>query len=109
VADNTVVHLTDENFDEAVAAGVVLVDMWAPWCGPCLMQHPTLEKVAEALGDKAKVAKLNVDEGQSAAIRLGVHSIPTLILFKDGDEVTRFIGVQRESTLVSAIQKVLEP
>ena len=108
MADGTIIHLTDETFDDAVAEGVILVDMWAPWCGPCMMQGPILEKLAAAFGDKARIAKLNVDEGQLAAARLGVHSIPTLILFDHGDEVTRFIGVQSEAVLASALKDVLK-
>ena len=108
MASDKVVHLTDADFDDGVDKGVVLVDMWAPWCGPCMMQGPIIEQVAEAVGEKAKVAKLNVDQGQAVAARLGVQSIPTLILFKDGDEVRRFVGVQSEAVLVSAIEKALE-
>ena len=106
--DNNVLHLNDLSFDDAIKTGVVLVDMWAPWCGPCQMQGPIIEQVAEAAGEKAKVAKLNVDQGQAVAARFGVHSIPTLILFKDGDEVRRFVGVQSEAVLVSAIEKALK-
>ena len=106
--DSKVVHLTDDSFDDTVAKGVVLVDMWAPWCAPCLMQGPIIEKVAKAIGEKASVAKLDVDQGRAVAGRLGVHSIPTLILFKDGDEVRRFVGVQSEAVLVSAIEKALK-
>ena len=106
--DNNVLHLNDLSFDDAIETGVVLVDMWAPWCGPCQMQGPIIEQVAEAVGDKAKVAKLNVDEGQAVAVRLGVQSIPTLILFKDGDEVRRFVGVQNKAALVSTIEDALK-
>ena len=108
MANTGIVHLTDESFDDAVAAGVILVDMWAPWCAPCLMQGPIVEKVAEAVGEKARVAKLDVDQAQAVAIRLGVQSIPTLILFKDGDEVRRFVGLQSEGALVSAIGEALK-
>ena len=107
MVDSKVLHLTDESFDDTVDKGVVLVDMWAPWCGPCMMQGPIIEKVAEAVGERAKVAKLNVDEGRAVAVRLGVQSIPTLVLFKDGDEVKRFVGVQSEAVLVSAIEETL--
>jgi thioredoxin 1 len=108
VADSRIVHLTDESFDDAVAEGVVLVDMWAPWCSPCLVQGPIVEKVAKTIGDKARVAKLNVDDGLGAANRLGIQAIPTLILLKDGVEVERFVGLQSEGTLVSAIEKALK-
>lgn len=106
---NKMVHLTDENFDDGVAEGVVLVDMWAPWCAPCVRQGPILEKVSSVLGDRAKVVKLNVDEGQATAARFGVQAIPTLLLLKNGQEIKRFIGVQGQETLVSAIEDALKP
>jgi len=106
--DNNVLHLDDLSFDDAIKTGVILVDMWAPWCSPCIMQGPIIEQVADATSEKAKVAKLNVDEGRAVASRLGVQSIPTLILFKDGDEARRFVGVQTKVVLVSAIEKALE-
>ena len=108
MASSKVVHLTDESFDDAVANGVVLVDVWAPWCSPCLIQGPIVEKVAEAVDEKAKVAKLNADDGQVTAARFGVQAIPTLLLLKDGTEVRRFVGVQNEGTLVSAIEDALK-
>ena len=107
MADSKVSHLTDENFDSAVASGVVLVDVWAPWCSPCLTQGPVIEKVAEAVDEKAKVAKLNADDGQATSARFGIQAIPTLLLLKDGVEVERFVGVQSEATLISAIEKAL--
>ena len=107
VTDSGVVHLTDETFDDAVATGVVLVDMWAPWCGPCLMQGPIIEQVAEAVAGKARVAKLNVDEGQAIAGRFGIGAIPTLLLLKDGVEVKRFVGVQTKKALVESIERAL--
>ena len=109
MASNKVLHLTDADFDDSLDKGVVLVDLWAPWCGPCMIQGPIIEQVAETVGEKARVAKLNVDEGRAVATRLGVQSIPALILFKDGEEVSRFVGVQSETTLVSAIEDVLQP
>lgn len=107
MSDNNVLHLDDSDFDNATAEGVVLVDLWAPWCAPCRMQGPILEQVAEVFGDKAKIAKLNVDEGQKTAARFGVQAIPTLLLLKDGTEVRRFVGVQNEETLVEAIELVV--
>lgn len=81
----------------------VLVDFWAPWCGPCQMQAPVLEAVAGKIGDKAVIAKVNVDENTEAAGKFGVQSIPTLVLLKDGEEVKRFVGVQNEDDLIAAI------
>jgi len=99
--------LTDQNFAETIKSGVTLVDFWAPWCGPCMMQGPIVEQVAEKMGDRAKTAKLNVDEGQQVAGQFGVRSIPTLIIFKDGEAVQQFVGVQSEARLVSALEQVL--
>lgn len=99
--------LTDQDFAEAVGDGVTLVDFWAPWCGPCMIQGPIVEQVASKVDGTAKVAKLNVDEGQQTAGQYGVRSIPTLIVFKDGQPVQQFIGVQSETELVSAIERAL--
>jgi len=107
MASSKVIHLTDEDFNDGVANGVVLVDVWAPWCSPCLIQGPIVEKVAEAVDEKAKVAKLNADDGQVTAARFGVQAIPTLLLLKDGTEVRRFVGLQNEETLIEAIESVL--
>jgi len=100
-----VVELTDSNFSETIKEGVTLVDFWAPWCAPCMMQGPIVERVAKKVGDKAKVAKVNVDEAQRAATELGIRAIPTVIVFKDGQVVQPFVGVTQESTLLSAIDK----
>ena len=101
------IDLTDQNFAETIGSGVALVDFWAPWCAPCMMQGPIVEQVAEKVDGRAKVAKVNVDEGQQVAGKYGVRSIPTLIVFKDGEVVQQFVGVQSESQLVSAIEQVL--
>jgi len=95
--------LQDSEFASTVRQGTVLVDFWAPWCGPCRMQGPILEQVAAEVGPKATIAKVNVDENPESAHRFGVRSIPTLILFKDGRAVRQFVGVQDKRTLVGAI------
>lgn len=100
-------ELTESNFKDTIQSGVVLVDFWAPWCSPCVQQGPILEEVASAVAGKATVAKVNVDESQAVAGEFGVQSIPTLILFKDGAEADRFVGLQEKSVLVSAIEKQL--
>ncbi len=100
--------LNDSSFDAAVAEGVVLVDFWAPWCPPCRAQLPLVEKAAEQLADKARVAKLNVDEGKKTASKFGVSSIPTLIVFKDGREVKKFVGLTQTDELVAAVNAALQ-
>ena len=101
-----VVDLNETNYDETLKSGVVLVDFWAPWCGPCKMMGPILEKVAAAVGSKAVISKVNVDEAPNLAARYGIRSIPTLILFKDGKAVQQYVGIQQAPALVSAIEAV---
>lgn len=95
--------LTDSTFKDVVGTGVTLVDFWATWCPPCRMQGPIIEKVADALEKQAVVAKVDVDANPETATTYGVSSIPTLIVFKDGKEVKRFVGLQQEPALVSAV------
>jgi thioredoxin 1 len=102
------VEITDGNFDETTKSGVTLIDFWAPWCGPCHMQGPIIDKLAETYEGKATVGKLNVDDNQATAAKYGVMSIPTVILFKDGEKVKQFVGVQGEAALKSAIDEQLE-
>ena len=104
---DTVLDLTDDNFAVTIGSGVTLVDFWAPWCGPCQAQGPIVEKVAEKVEGKAKVAKLNVDDGPQVAAKYGVRSIPTLIVFKDGELTEQFVGVQSEEQLVSVVERTL--
>ena len=98
-----VIDLNGSNYDETTASGVVLVDFWAPWCGPCKMQTPILEKVAAEVGSKAVISKVNVDENPDLAAKFGIRSIPTLILLKDGESKQQFVGLQQQAALVSAI------
>jgi thioredoxin 1 len=107
MSDQKVINLIDSDFDSAIAGGITLVDFWAPWCGPCRMQVPILEELANNIDSQTKIAKLNVDEVGGVAGRFGVQAIPTLILFKDGNEVRRFIGVQTKETLIDAISSAL--
>lgn len=100
---HNLITLTDSDFEKTIETGVILVDFWAPWCGPCMIQGPICEQVAEKVKGRAKVAKLNVDEGPNTAAKYGIRSIPTLIIFKDGKMVQQFVGVRQEQELVSAI------
>jgi thioredoxin 1 len=99
----SVVALNSQSFDNAIAQGTTLVDFWAPWCGPCRMQLPILEELASAVGEGVTIGKVNVDECPDLAARFAVRSIPTLVLFKEGEPVKQFIGVQDKSTLLSSI------
>ena len=99
------VALNEKNFEDTIKSGVTLVDFWAEWCGPCQMMMPILEELTEIMGDKATVAKLNVDEAPSLAAQFRVMSIPTLIIFKDGQPVDQMVGVQQADALKAALEK----
>ena len=103
--------INDQNFKEEVLESdqLVLVDFWAPWCGPCKMLGPILEKLAEEYEDKdLKVAKLNVDENKKTASEYGVNGIPTMFLFKDGEVIHKMVGVKPLDILKQEIDKYLE-
>ena len=85
-------NVTDQTFVTETSEGLVLADFWAPWCGPCKMIAPVLEEIDAELSDKVKIVKLDVDENQETAVKFGVMSIPTLVLFKDGEVVDKVIG-----------------
>lgn len=99
------VVLEESGFEAATAKGVVLVDFWAPWCGPCRMQGPIVEQVAGQLQGKAVVAKLNVDNAEKVSRQLNIQSIPTLIVFKEGKAVKRFVGVTSADKLIAAVNE----
>ncbi len=106
VADSELIeHLTAQNFANKTKKGVVLVDFWADWCMPCKMMAPILNEVAEATDGTATIYKLNVDEQQQVAAQYGIRSIPTMILFKDGKEVERIIGVKSKEAVIASINK----
>ncbi|MCD6153530.1 MAG: thioredoxin [Syntrophobacterales bacterium] len=107
--EDLLVHVNDSNFEEEVikSAKAVLIDLWAPWCGPCLAIAPIVEELAEEYKDKIKVVKLNVDESPATATAYGIRSIPTLMLFKDGKPQDTLIGLVPKERLEEFIKKVL--
>ena len=100
-------QFTSENLKPENLNGLTLVDFWAPWCGPCRMAAPVLEALSEEYAGRVTFGKLNIDENADAAIALGVMSIPTLVLFKDGKEVDRLIGMQGKPAFQDMIEKHL--
>ena len=101
----TISHVTDQTFATEIKDGLVLVDFWAPWCGPCKMIAPVLEEIDAEIGDKVGIIKFNVDENPETTKSFGVMSIPALILFKDGVEVDKVIGFQQKEALTELILK----
>lgn len=99
-----IVELNDQIFQNETASGTVLVDFWAPWCGPCKMIAPVLQEMDEEIGDQIKIGKINVDHNPNTTGQFGVMSIPTLLLFKDGQVVEKIIGFQPKERLMSIIK-----
>ncbi|MBM3321948.1 thioredoxin [candidate division WOR-3 bacterium] len=102
-------HVNDSTFESEVVncAQLVLVDFWAPWCGPCRMIAPVVEKLAERYEGRLKVCKLNTDEAPDTPGRFNVHGIPTLIVFEDGKEVERVVGFAPEPALAAKVELLL--
>lgn len=99
-----VIHFNQQGFDKALSDGsLMMVDFWAAWCGPCKMLGPTIDQLGQQYEGKAIIGKVNVDEEQELAARYGVMSIPTVIYFKDGQEIDRKVGVMPAATFASVL------
>lgn len=101
------IELTEENYDETIKDGVVLVDFWAPWCGPCRMIAPVIDKLAQDYAGKAKICKVNTDEHQDLASKFGIRSIPTIYFYKDGQKVDEMIGASSEQDLKNKLDDLI--
>jgi thioredoxin 2 len=108
LADNKPVTVTDATFSAEVERSPlpVLLDLWAPWCGPCRMVAPVVEELAREMAGRVKVAKLNVDENPTTATRFRVQSIPTLLVLKGGQELERIVGLQPKAEIARRLQRV---
>ncbi len=100
--------LTDATFKKQIEKGVSLVDFWAEWCTPCKIQGPIVNQVAEEMGDKAKICKLDVQNNQRTAKELVIKNIPTIIIFKDGKIFRTFIGVKTKQVLIKALKDAMK-
>ena len=98
--------LTEQNFNQQTKKGVILVDFWASWCAPCKMMVPILNELAEVLPANKTVGKVDVEKFQSIASKFNIRGIPTMILFKDGKEINRFVGMKKQDFLLNEMNKV---
>jgi len=108
MANEHVKQFTDANFDAEVLQSKqpVLVDFWAEWCMPCKMLTPTIEALASTYDGKAKVGKVDIDSNKNVAIKYGINAIPTILIFKDGLPVKRFVGMKKQDELATALNEM---
>lgn len=104
-----VIELTDATFDDVVhnSQEPVLVDFWAPWCGPCKMMAPIIEEIAGEYAGRTKICKLNTDDARDSALEFSISAIPTIILFKDGQVQNKWVGLSSKKDLTAAIDELL--
>ena len=105
-ASSKIIYLTDSNFQKIISNGITLVDCWADWCQPCKILNPIINDLAEDYGEKVSIAKLNVDQNRRISAQYGIRNIPTILLFKDGKEVNRIVGVKSKGFLISELKKI---
>lgn len=101
-------QLNDHNFKDSISKGITLVDFYATWCGPCRMITPVIEALSKEMSGKARIAKLDIDDAQTVSGDLQITSVPTLILFKDGQEIKRVVGVKDITFLRNLIQDAMK-
>ncbi len=106
---DSLIELTDANFDETVNSSdvPVLVDFWAPWCGPCKMLGPIIEEIAGEFGEKAKVCKVNTDDHRESAVEYAITSIPTVILFNKGQVEKKWVGLTSKKDIVAELEQLV--
>jgi len=109
MASEAIIEINDSNFESEVANSdvPVLIDFWAPWCGPCKAIAPMVEEISSSYEGRIKVGKLNVDENQSTTMKFGIRSIPTLIMFKGGEAVDQIIGAVPKGEIERVVEKSL--
>lgn len=107
VADHKKIKLlNDQNFHQQIKSGVILVDFWASWCAPCKMMAPVLNEVSDSLTGNKSVGKVNVEIARAVSSKYNIRSIPTLILFRDGKEISRYVGIKSKEFLIKEINAV---
>jgi len=102
-----IIILNDNTFQHKIAQGIALVDFWAEWCQPCKIQGPIVSSVADEMHEQAKICKLDVEKNQKIAGKLGIRNIPTIVIFKNGKEVERLVGLKTKAVLKKALNKHL--